>query len=490
MMTKVKYARGILTITALAGAGAVLYMLWAAGAFLPGWAVWEEGRVFDASGTYEAVLADQAVSVLCGGEEVWQSPGQVRVQQMLPCDIDRDEKDELVLLCWKRGRYGEHRPFWVEKDEKGWSQHIFVYEYEKGAVRPKWMSSYIGQDVASMASGRNKSGGHWLILTDPGKNVSYWRWGTWGFAKEDASISFVVFGDNLIHEPIYIYGLNNGKNFDFLYEQVKDEVTESDIAVINQETPLVRDFAEYGGYPRFGTPVEVGEAIAKAGFDVVTCATNHALDRGTKGIRTTKEFFAERDVLCLGIQTAEEPEREPYEIIRRKGAEFALFNYTYGTNGNPLPEGYPHTVHLLDDEVWIREELEQAGEETDFVIVFVHWGTENSGEIDDVQRKWTEVFLDAGVDVVVGSHPHVSQPFELLAGGDGHRMLVYYSIGNFVSAQPEQSCEKGGMAKFAVAPGADGYQIAAYDLQPLRILRQEGGRYTATPAKSTTPLQK
>lgn len=463
---------------ALAAAGAILYVLWSKGAFIPEWALWEECHIFDTSGKYEVTLTDKAVSVLCEEEKIWQSPEYVKVQQVLSCDIDRDEKDELILLCWKRGRYGKHRPFWVEEDEEGWSQHLFVYEYEGSEIRPKWMSSYIGQDVAAMSFGGNKSGEHWLILTDPEDAKSYWRWGSWGFVKEDAAVTFTVFGDNMIHTPIYTYGLNHGGNFDFLYEHVKEKIEKSDIAVINQETPLVDDPGEYGDYPRFGTPLQVGEAIAEAGFDVVTCATNHALDRGTKGIHTTKEYFAEHDVVCLGIQTAQETEGKPYEILCRKGAKFALLNYTYGTNGNPLPERYPHTVHLLTDEAQVRADIESAGEETDFVVVFVHWGTENSTEIDDFQRKWVNVFLDGKADVVVGSHPHVLQPIEMLEGEDGHEMLVYYSLGNFVSAQPEKSCEKGGMAEFTVVPGENGYEIAAYDLQPLTILWQGGGGYT------------
>lgn len=475
---KLQWKKAIIPIMALLAIGIVLYILWNNGAFLPKWAVWEENSIFDASGSYEISLTEKTVHITYENEKIWDSPENVKVQQILSCDIDRDDCDELILLCWKRGRFGEHKPFWIEDDEKNWSQHIFVYEYAGNEIRAKWMSSYIGQDVASLSSGGNMNGDRWLLLTDPQGDASYWRWSSWGFEKEDPEVSFVVFGDNLIHEPIYTYGLNHSGNFDFLYENIKERIAESDIAVINQETPFVEDSAEYGDYPRFGTPIQVGEAIAEAGFNVVTCATNHALDRGTEGVHTTKEFFTSHDILCLGIQSEEETERKPYEVIMRKGAKFALFNYTYGTNGNVLPEGYPYMVHLLENEQQIREDIKKAREEADFVIVFAHWGTENSTKIDDFQRKWVNVFLDSKVDVVVGSHPHVLQPFEMLEGEDEHRMLCYYSVGNFVSAQPEKSCEKGGMAGFTIAPGKDGYEIASYDLQPLTILWQTGGGYT------------
>lgn len=468
-------------VAVLAGLGmiaALFYGLWDAGAFLPGWIAWEEDHNFGGAGGYEISLADRALCVRYDGERIWNSPENVKVQQVLSCDIDRDDAEELILLCWKKGRFGKYRPFWVEEDEKGWSQHLFVYEYGEREITPKWMSSYLGQDVLSMGTAQNKSGEKWLLLTDKKGAASSWRWGSWGFSKEDTEVSFILFGDNLIHEPIYTYGLNHNGNFDFLYEHVRKRIDESDIAVINQETPLVENASEYGDYPRFGTPIQVGEAMADAGFDAVACATNHALDRGEKGIRTTKEFFSSRGILCLGIQTSEESENKPYEIMKRKGASFALFNYTYGTNGNSLPEGYPYTVHLLKEEAQIREDLKKAREEADFVIVIVHWGTEQETEPDLLQKEWTNVFLESKVDVVIGSHSHTVQPFEMLDGTDGHRMLVYYSLGNFVSAQQEKSCGKGAAAVFTAVPGADGYEVSNYDLKPLTILWQEGGGYT------------
>lgn len=475
---KVFWEKAVIITAVLAACGAALYGLWAAGMLLPGWVYWESGSITGESGDYEVSLEERTVHVAYHGAEIWQSPKEIKVQQAVLGDIDLDGRDELILLCWKRGRFGAYKPFWIERDEKDWSQHIFVYDCAGEKIVPQWMSSYIGQDVTEMSSG-GKGQARWLLLTDPEGDISYWRWDSWGFTKDDAEVSFAVFGDTLIHEPIYRYGMNQGGDFDFLFENIGDILKESDISVINQETPLVTEFSEYGDYPRFGTPVQVGEAIADAGFDVVTCATNHALDRGAKGIHTTKDCFAERGLLCLGIQTQEEPERKPYELIRRNNIRFALFNYTYGTNGVPLPEESPYMVHLLEDEAQIREDIECARREADVVLVFAHWGTENSEEIDAFQKKWTDIFLDSQVDVVVGSHPHVLQDHEMLEGEDGHKMLVYYSVGNFVSAQPEKSCTKGGVAEFTIAPVPDGYAISEYSLTPLVIRWEKGGKYTA-----------
>lgn len=478
--------KAVLLVMALVCTGAIflfLRCLWRNGVFLPRWIAWKSSMFYEGTGQYEILLEKKEVQVVYEDNVIWTSPDGVKVQEVLSCDIDNDSQEELLLLCWKIGRYGRHRPFWVEKDEKKWSQHIFVYEYQNGEIRPKWMSSYLGQDVVSMASNGSKAPGERLWLTGPDGKISSWKWDSWGFTKEPTEVSFLVFGDNLIHEPIYRYGLLQDESFGFLFENFRYLISESDIAVINQETPLTDDPAMYGDYPRFGTPVQVGQAIADAGFDAVTCATNHALDRGAYGVNFTKEFFDSRNVECLGIQTEDETEYNPYTVIERNGIRFALLNYTYGTNGIRLPEEYPNMVHLLADEKKIREDLKKAVSDADFVAVFVHWGTEYSVQADEFQQKWAQIFLEEKVDVVVGAHPHVLQPCEILRDEGGHEMLLYYSIGNFISAQPEESCMKGGMAGFTVSLTDQGYKITEYSLQPLTITRQKGGRYVVEPEK-------
>lgn len=125
----------------------------------------------------------------------------------------------------------------------------------------------------------------------------------------------------------------------------------------------------------------------------------------------------------------------------------------------------------------ITKDIEMAKNESDFVIVFVHRGTEYAKEPDDFQRKWTQIFADCKVDVVVGTHPHVIQPYEVIRDNDGHEMLIYYSIGNYISAQPEESRVKGGMASFTVLLAPEGYKVTEYDFRPLTIRWQEGGKY-------------
>lgn len=457
---------------ALVCIGAILYLLWHSGVFLPQWITWDGGTFYDASKQYEMILAHRRLRVRQDGDVLWASPKGLRVQQALSCDVDNDGQDELVLLCWRIGRYGRSKPFWVEENERKWSQHIAVYEYNEGHVRPKWMSSYIGFEVEKIAGGSRAAMEEQqkrLFLVDRAEKVTCWFWDSWGFTKEMTDVSFVAFGDNLLHEPIYQYGLQYD-DFSFLYENMIDVIEDSDIAILNQETPLTDNPVSYSGYPRFATPVQAGEAVSDAGFDVVTCATNHALDRGMEGIDFTKNFFDKEEIVCLGIQTSGEREYRPYDIIVRNGIRIAMLNYTYGTNGIALPKECPYAVHLLENEEQIRTDIEAAKADSDFVVVFAHWGTEYEEQPDEFQKKWTRVFLESGVDVTIGTHPHVLQPYEMLEGNDGHRMLIYYSVGNYISAQSEQSCVRGGMAEFTVSLTGDGYQITEYGLKPLAII--------------------
>lgn len=150
---------------------------------IPGWVTWEKRQIKDATGEYEVTLSSKAVSVSRSSDQkiIWKSQKGVKVQDVLSCDIDGDGNDELILLCWKRGRFGKYRPFWIEQDEKEWSQHIFVYKYTENQITPMWMSSYIGQDVVKINAKPDFRQKYYLILTDRNGENSNWAWNYWGF---------------------------------------------------------------------------------------------------------------------------------------------------------------------------------------------------------------------------------------------------------------------------------------------------------------------
>ena len=250
----------------------------------------------------------------------------------------------------------------------------------------------------------------------------------------DESVNIRMVGDILLHEAVTESGLKNdgSYSFDHLFANVKSEIEKADIALVNQEVILGGSEMGLSGYPAFNGPFEVGDAIAGAGFDIVLHATNHALDRGSRAVVNCCNFWrtSHPEVSFIGI--SDSAEKNNIVIKESKGIKIAFINYTYGTNGIPLPEGYPNAVTYLDAET-IRSDTAYAKENADFVVVCPHWGTEYTHEADSNQKYWTQLFLECGVDLVIGTHPHVTEPIEVLEQ-NGHFMTVYYSIGNFVNS--------------------------------------------------------
>ena len=159
--------------------------LWNVANLFPRLIAWEEAAFRDASGQYEIKLKNKKVQVQYGDLLIWNTTKDVKMQKALPADIDCDGQDELVLLCWRKGHYGEVKPIWVKEDETDWVQHIFVYELMQDGVAAKWMSSYIGKDILDMTTEADEKLGSLLKLTDKACEDSIWRWESWGFTRVD-----------------------------------------------------------------------------------------------------------------------------------------------------------------------------------------------------------------------------------------------------------------------------------------------------------------
>lgn len=165
-------------------AGAAV-LTWLYGAFLPTWIRWSENKTLvSAAERVEVQLLSRGVTVSQNGVQLWESSAAWKVQDILLCDINHDKENEILLLCWKRGRYGPHRPFWVKEDEADWSQHIFIYSLEEGRVKAEWMASYLPFDVIGWSFDENTR----LTLIEPSGRKTHWDWLQWGLEIiEDAS---------------------------------------------------------------------------------------------------------------------------------------------------------------------------------------------------------------------------------------------------------------------------------------------------------------
>ena len=301
------------------------------------------------------------------------------------------------------------------------------------------------------------------------------------------TVEIVMVGDMLMHGRVMESGLkeDGSYNFDHLFENVKDTIQNADLALVNQETILGGTELGLSGYPAFNSPYELGDSLINAGFDVILHATNHTLDKGKKGVLNCMNFWDTNypEITYLGINKSQEEQDNDIFIYEQDGMEIAILNYTYGTNGIKTPDDMPYIVNYMDEEKIIKD-LQYAEENADFTIVCPHWGTEYVLSATDSQKKWAKIFMENGADLVIGTHPHVIEPVEMLTDENGNEMLVYYSIGNYVngtSGTGEGTTNRmvGGIANIVLTvDDNDKVYIEKYDVIPIVCHIDEKTEYT------------
>lgn len=248
-------------------------------------------------------------------------------------------------------------------------------------------------------------------------------------------------GDIMMHSPQFPAYLNpkTGK-YDFrgFFTSVKPLLQEADWCWGNLETPLLGGEKVYTGYPMFNTPPELADALKDAGFNIVTAANNHTLDRWERGALRTREVLEERDFVTKGISASLWESRQP-TLMEKNGITMGILAYTYGTNGIPLPQDKPYLVSLIDEKRMIEDIQKTRSAGADVVAVALHFGTEYDPNPNEEQIQLAHKLVQAGADIILGSHPHVLQPYERLTVEDKHGQtrdgIIIYSLGNFISNQ-------------------------------------------------------
>lgn len=279
---------------------------------------------------------------------------------------------------------------------------------------------------------------------------------------EPSKVHFMAAGDNLIHDNIYKQAAAraNGNGFDFTlpYQYISPLFEKADIAFINQETIIAESIYELSGYPLFNSPAAVGDKLVDIGFNVVTVANNHMFDMGEKGLIAALDYWqskADSGVLAMGAWRSEADMQKPI-TYEKNGITFGFVPITEHTNGLKLPKDTELRFVRSDEYDLMEQQIELAKANSDFVVVSIHWGTENSTSTNDNQLYLSQMFADMGVDLVLGHHSHTLQPMEWRTGKSGNKTLVVYSLGNFISSMLDPQNMLGGILDIDITKSQGG----------------------------------
>jgi len=306
--------------------------------------------------------------------------------------------------------------------------------------------------------------------------------------RTEATLSAV--GDLLIHSTVYDAAQTgeNSYNFNPMLDRVKQYLQETDISIANQETIIGGTEIGLSNYPSFNSPFEVADALQEAGVDIVSIANNHTLDRGEKAIMNAINHYETIDMQYVGGYKSEE-DRATLRTITENGITFSFLSYTYGTNGIPVPEGKEYFVNLIDREK-IERDVKEAKENSDVVVVAMHWGVEYILLPNSEQEDLADFLAGLNVDIVIGHHPHVLQPMKFLDRPDGKKMFVVYSLGNFLSGQKDDYKDIGGILQLRVEKFVDGAEtnidIKVDDFIPTYVSQVNPTKYHVVPLKDAS----
>ena len=254
--------------------------------------------------------------------------------------------------------------------------------------------------------------------------------------KEYSAKIFMV-GDALIHWGVYNDAKQNDGSYDFkpMLEAIKPISSKYDLAYYNQETILGGASLEYSSYPRFNSPQEVGDAFVDAGFNMVSLATNHTMDKGEVGVIKSVEYWKSQENVVASGQWTSEEERDASitKVYEVNNIKYAFISYTIWNNGLGTPAGKSYLNNEYSSEK-AATDIAKVRDNVDFVIVAMHWGTEYSFTVDNKQEEIANYLSELGVDLIIGAHPHVVQTAEYINNG---KTFVIYSLGNFISDQNE-----------------------------------------------------
>lgn len=279
-----------------------------------------------------------------------------------------------------------------------------------------------------------------IVLNDKNKSNEVIENKTTEEKKDFSTLNLTVVGDFLFESPYY-KSIENGDSKDLYFNKVKSYFNDDDISIGNMEVVIGNDNMKISGDGyNFCAPSWIGPLVSSLDLEVLSTANNHSYDRGVEGINSTIDYFKNNtDIVTLG--TEKQGNTRKTRIIEKNGLKIGFSSFTLGTNIKPSKENVslinyykdPYTKEILKNQ--ISEEISYLKKNADIIITLMHWGTEFTFYPNDEQKEMANYLNSLGVDIIVGSHSHSIQPIEII--GEDKKTLVYYSLGNFVSADDD-----------------------------------------------------
>ncbi len=294
----------------------------------------------------------------------------------------------------------------------------------------------------------------------------------------DVTFTLTAIGDIMCHNTQYNDAYNKDTDtydFSYVFDDISLYTKTADICVGNLETTFAGEEVGYSSYPTFNTPDELAYDLKDLGVDVLSTAGNHALDKGFDGLSRTIDTLNAADISHLGTYKSEEEQNKTL-IKYVKGIKIAFVNYTYGTNGIAIPSDKPFCVNLIDEDL-MKKQIESAKEENpDIIIACMHWGNEYKTTQNSTQEELADFLFQNGVDIILGTHPHVLEPMEkrtvTLEDGSTKDGFVIYSLGNFIADQNAEYTRDSIILNIDITKHTDGtITIDNYDYIPIYMYK-------------------
>lgn len=279
------------------------------------------------------------------------------------------------------------------------------------------------------------------------------------------SLQFVAMGDMLAHDSIVAQAKKaNGYDFTPYFKDIRPLYKDADVVFCNPETISVAPELGQSGYPTFNAPREFADGLVKgAGCNLINLASNHQNDKHQAGIDANLAMWEKQPVLAFAGTNRSADEQKKVRYFTKNGMKVAFLAFADYSNDTSLT---PYGLNSYHDTALFAHQLQEARRNADAVVLSMHWGTEDTNQVNDDQLKAAQLASDNGVDVILGTGPHVLQKVAWVDGKNGHKTLVWYSIGNMLSSQLKPEGLTSIVAGFKLTKATSGVKVSDITAQP------------------------